>query len=98
MSLLPGANCPAITIDNLIQYSLASLKWIPCSQITDIEPTQIDNIYYANSYGEILVFFGNSEECTPTRVSEFARIYTIYIIVLISSEDIPNGFIHATNS
>ena len=38
-------------IDSLIQSSLESknkylrleLEWIPCSQITDIKPTQIDN-------------------------------------------------------
>ena len=92
MSLLPGANSPAITIDDLIKYSLASLEWIPCSQITNIEPTQIDNIYYANSYGEILVFFGNSEECTSTRVIEFARIYSLSIYDFYNRNNDTNKF------
>src|SRR6185437_5766754 len=81
-------------IDNLAQSSLESedkglrLEWIPCSQITDIEPTQIiDNVHYATrkdtDNGEvrkmmiILVLLGSKEECTPTLVSEFARIYSL---------------------
>src|SRR6185437_17038131 len=76
------ANNPAI--DNLVQSSSESehnsgLEWIPCSDITDIEPTQIDNAYYAvhNDYKIILVFLGSSEECTPALVSQFARIYSL---------------------
>ena len=49
MSLASGAvNNPAI--DNLVQSSLESenknlrLEWIPCADITDIEPTQIDDV------------------------------------------------------
>src|SRR6185369_2724654 len=65
-------------------------KWIPCSKITDIEPTQINNVYctthndvddYYYYYGGdnkiILLLLGSSEECTPTLVSEFARIYSL---------------------
>src|SRR5437763_16682226 len=80
-------------INNLVQASLESerykLEWIPCSQITHIEPTRIDNVYYA-TYKEtrcypyrveetmiLLLLLGSSEECTPTLVSEFARIYSL---------------------
>ena len=59
------------------------LGWVPCSQITDIEPTQIDNVYYDDGDSDettiTLIFLGNSEECTPTLVSEFARIYSLPI-------------------
>src|SRR6185312_5074299 len=76
------------TINNLVETSLESedkdlrLKWIPYEEITDVEPTQIDNVYYANYYGDfdyyiILIFLGSDEECTPTLVSEFARIYSL---------------------
>ena len=80
-------------IDNLIQSSQESekeglkLEWIPFSQIIDIKPTRIDNVYYAirktgyNYQVEetpmMLVCLGNSEECTVTLVSEFARIYSL---------------------
>ena len=73
-------------IDSLIQSSLESknkdlrLGWIPYEEITDIVSTQIDNVYYARHYGNrmMLVCLGNNEEeCTPTLVSEFARIYSL---------------------
>src|SRR5581483_1643872 len=78
-------------IDNLVQSSLESehdlrLKWIPCSEITDLalESTPTDAIYYASHKGTYryglpltLVFLGNSEECTPTLVSEFTKIYSL---------------------
>src|SRR5690348_33661 len=74
-------------IDNLIQSSFSpeneqKLEWIPCSQITNINPTQIDNVYYAihkQTYGRVkkmmimLLCLGNSKECTVTLVSKFAR-------------------------
>jgi len=77
-------------IDDLIQ-SLASkqeLRWVPCScaEFTKIKPSHIDNVYYATEYQIarcsiynkiILVLIGSSKECTPTRVSEFARIYSL---------------------
>jgi len=83
MSLVPGVNNPAI--DNLVQSSLESedkylrLEWIPCSEFINIKPTQIDNVYYAGRDGVkiMLLCLGNSEECTPTLVSEFARIYSL---------------------
>src|SRR6185312_10476749 len=81
MSLVPGVNNPAI--DNLVQSSLESenaysrLEWIPCSDITDIEPTQVDNVYYTTYHHYMLVCLGNSGECTQTLVSEFARIYSL---------------------
>src|SRR6185503_9781503 len=77
-------------IDNLIQSSLSpeskhKLEWIPCSQITNIKPTQIDNgnVYYAirkqavKETTIVLLCLGSSEECTPTLVSEFAKIYSL---------------------
>src|SRR6185369_2241897 len=81
------------TIDSLIQSSLESeneylrLEWIPQSQITDIEPTEIDNVYYAIRKQTSIVkveettitlsLLGSSEKCIPTLVSEFARIYSL---------------------
>ena len=74
------------TINNLVETSLESekeylrLKWIPYEEITDVEPTKIDNVYYANRKDDddiILIFLGSDEECTPTLVSEFARIYSL---------------------
>src|SRR6185437_11603116 len=80
-------------IDNLIQSSLSpeskhKLEWIPCSQITNIKPTRIDNVYYAirkqtedndqvKETTITLILLGSNEECTPTLVSEFARIYSL---------------------
>src|SRR5947209_4831284 len=73
-------------IDKLVQSSSGSenesytLRWIPCSQITDVESSQVCAVYYASRYHYnkiILVFLGNSEECTPILVSEFARIYSL---------------------
>src|SRR5438874_2655661 len=72
-------------INNLVQVSLESkneylrLEWIPCSRIADIEPTQIDNVYSGrvDKTPMTLVFLGSSEKCTPTLVSEFARIYSL---------------------
>ena len=91
MSSAPGVvkdiHNPAI--DNLIQFSLESenkrlsLEWIPCSEITDIKSTPIDAVHYAirkKTFNETLITLislGNSEECTPTLVSEFARIYSL---------------------
>ena len=74
------------TINNLVQASLECenehlrLEWIPWSQITEIESTQIDNVYYAilNGRDKIMVLsLGIGKECTPIFVSEFARIYSL---------------------
>ena len=82
MSLVQRVNNPAI--DNLVQSSLGSeyglrLEWIPYEEITCIKPTQVDNIHYARHYNDkiMLLCLGNNEECTPTLVSEFARIYSL---------------------
>src|SRR6185312_6463669 len=89
MSLASGVvNNPAI--DNLVQSSLESehdlrLEWIPYEKFTDIKPTQIDNVYCASRrHYEIiftneitLIFLGNNKECSPTLVSELARIYSL---------------------
>src|SRR5438105_1174688 len=74
-------------IDNLVESSLESekellrLKWIPCSDITDMVPTPTNAIYYASRKHELKgtmhLLLGNNEECTPTLVSEFARIYSL---------------------
>src|SRR6185369_13031959 len=89
MSLASEVNNPAI--DNLVESSLESqsedlrLEWIPCSDITDIELTPTDAIYYASRKqpGEVkettimLSLLGSSKECTPALVSEFARIHSL---------------------
>src|SRR6185369_5304489 len=89
MSLASGTvNNPAI--DSLIQSSLESeneylrLKWIPYEEFTNIKLTPTDAIYYASRNkpdgkvkGTMLLLLGSSEECTPTLVSEFARIYSL---------------------
>ena len=75
-------------IDSLVQSSFDD-GWIPCSEITGIRPSQVDDaVYYAIRKYEIysgkmsemmimLLLLGSSEECTPTLVSEFARIYSL---------------------
>ena len=76
-----------------MQFSLENehkgkLTWIPCSDIDDIKSSQIDNVHYAvrkqtllggtfKKVGIILLSLGNDETCTPTFVSEFARIYSL---------------------
>ena len=86
MSLASEVNNPAI--DNLVQSSLPNelgqiLKWIPCEEITNMEPTQSDNVYYAIRNNDdvgmtiMLLLLGSDETCTPTLVSEFARIYSL---------------------
>src|SRR6185503_17326907 len=69
-------------LNYLVQSTNNKLEWIPCSQITDIEPTQIDAIYYAvhngwESISIMLLRLGDNEECTQTLVSEFARTYSL---------------------
>ena len=50
MSLASEVNNPAI--DNLVKSS-GRLEWIPCSDITDIEPTPTNAIYYASRKHEL---------------------------------------------
>src|SRR5690348_3795436 len=64
-------------INDLIQSSWDKLGWISYYQINDIKPTEIDNVYHTSRHGEMLLCLGNNEECTPTLVSEFARIYSL---------------------
>src|SRR6185312_6513417 len=72
-------------IDSIIQPALPNslqLVWIPLSNITDIKPSQIDSVYYAgqksnHSAAIVLILLGSEETCTPTFVSEFARIYSL---------------------
>src|SRR6185312_16325988 len=87
MSLTSEVNNSAI--DKLIQASLKSeykLKWILCSEITDITSSPMHNVYYAiRKYKPyycdddkiMLLSLESNEECTPTVVSEFARIYSL---------------------
>ena len=81
MSLIKDIQHPVI--DNLIATSKKPLEWIPYEKITNIESSQIENVYYAihkdNFYETkiMLQLVGSSEECTPTLVSEFARIYSL---------------------
>src|SRR6185312_17146192 len=88
MSLVQGINNPAI--DNLIQSSLSNeddgrFEWIHYEEITNIKPTQIDNVCYATRKYTLevvegmMLCLGNSGECTQTLVSEFARIYSLPI-------------------
>ena len=84
MSLVPDVNYNPV-LDDLVQSSYVNeydkLEWIPYSKVTDIRPSSIDNVYcarYDNYFSKIiLVLLGSSEECTPTLVSEFARIYSL---------------------
>src|SRR6185312_17358620 len=61
MSLVLGVNNPAI--DNLVQSSLESkdedlrLEWISWWKITNIEPTQIDNVHCAHRYNDKIMLF-----------------------------------------
>ena len=84
MSLVPGFNNQAL--DDLIQSSLKrenKLKWIPYKELISIEPTRIDNVYYASRRESIdvsdimLILVGRSEECTSTLVSELDQIYSL---------------------
>ena len=94
MSLVSGVKDTHSAIDSLIQSSLESkneelrLEWIPYEEISDIESTQIDNVYYAsrkqtrdngkvNEMRIMLLSLGSSEACTSTLVGEFARIYSL---------------------
>src|SRR5207237_1116773 len=53
------------------------------SQSTNIESSQIDNVYYAickhdgDGVYETMIMLGNDEICTPALVSEFARVYSL---------------------
>jgi len=81
-----------LTIDRLIQSSLSNdynerFEWIPFSDITDIKQSQFDTVHYAIwltlRSGEVyetnimLLLVGKDEICTPTFMSEFARIYSL---------------------
>ena len=87
-------------LDDLIQSSSESeheLKWVPHEEIVDIEPTQIDSVYYYDIHKQTVIMLGNSEECTQTLVSEFARIYSLSTCKDDKDvSDIPNGLRSAT--
>ena len=88
MSLVSDVN---YNLDNLVQSCLKgehAVEWIPYSEITDIKPSPTDAIHNAmrketlndGTVDEtlvILLYLGNSEACTSTFVSEFARIYSL---------------------
>src|SRR5437870_13530311 len=83
MSLAPEINNPAL--NNLIQSSLESehdlrLEWFLYTDIVKIDSTQFDNVYGAFSFNNVIVVvlvLVSSGECTPTLVSEFARLYSL---------------------
>ena len=85
-------------IDNFVQSSLESenkdlrLEWIFCSEFTDKEPIQIDNVYYASRKQTtiMLLSLGNNEICTPILVSEFARNKTVFYYLNLSDPLIIN--------
>jgi len=85
-SLALEVNNPVI--DNLVKSSLENedkrlrLEWISYEEITNIEPTPIDNVYNGSCNNGadkkiMLLCLGNSEECTETFANEFARIYSL---------------------
>ena len=67
---------PYSTRSSLKSYGLESIDF---SRLTEIKPTQIDNVYYTIDHDAevILLLLGSSEECTTERVGEFARIYSL---------------------
>src|SRR6185369_15914564 len=67
---------PYSTRSSLKSYGLESIDF---SRLTEIKPTQIDNVYYTIDYDAevMLLLLGSSEECTTERVGEFARIYSL---------------------
>ena len=86
MSLVPGVKYNS-AIDDLVQASLKNasykLAWIPYEKITDIKSSPMDKVYYAickrndNDDDVMMLCLGINETCTPTLVSEFARIYSL---------------------
>jgi len=80
MSLSLSAVIINPAIDNLVQSSYRyvdnyyRLEWIPYEEITDIEPTQIDNVYYAIR--------------KQARYSDTVDETTIILLSLGSSEDV----------
>src|SRR6185312_5019032 len=88
------------TIDNLIRAS--SKEWIPYSEITDIQSSPIDAAVYNATRKQtlpsgkvdekmiMLLCLGSDEICTPTLVSEFARIYSL--TVHDSNDDVDHKF------
>ena len=75
-------------VDPDLVQSYLGLRWIPCSETTDIVSSPMDNVYYAiykrtldgdgvEEMTIMLSLLGNVEICTPTVVSEFARIYSL---------------------
>src|SRR5205823_9860459 len=81
MSLASEVN--NLAIDNLVESSLESknedlrLKWISCSDITNMEPTPTNASRKHELKGTMHLLLGSSEECTPAFVSEFARIHSL---------------------
>ena len=67
-----------------MNMNIIKAQQIHYSEITDIKSSQIDNIRYAiykqsccNEVDVMLLSVGSIEECTPTYMSEFARIYSL---------------------
>jgi len=80
-SLESDVGCPPI--EHLIKSSENCLKWIPYSELLDIDPIQNftnQPLYYATLRDEVeimLFLLGTSNKCTQEFIDECARIYTI---------------------
>ena len=98
-------------IDNLVQSSLESededlrLEWIPCNEITNIEPTQIDNVHYAHRYSDkIMLLYAletaeNVHKHLLVSLLEYTHFqHTSTGMIAGNIDDIPIGFTVATNS
>ena len=71
-----------LIIDSLLISEDYNVKWIPSSEFTSIESSQNaadETISYAQHGDDkrMLLLLGNDDKCTPTLVSEFARIYSL---------------------
>ena len=97
-------NSPAI--DNLVQSSLKSenkdlrLEWIPWSEITDIESSQIDNVYYVICKQPIinLEIMKFAHQHLWVSLLEYTHFqHTSTTMMSVNLDDIPNGLAVATN-
>ena len=81
LSLDADVGCPPI--EHLIKSSENYLKWIPYSELQDIDPIQNSTnqpLYYATIRDEVeimLFLLGPSDKCTQEFIDDCARIYTI---------------------
>ena len=83
------------------------LEWIPCSQITDIEPTQIDNVYSAIRWKKTTIMLSllglevmrYVHQRLRVSLPEYTHLqHTSTIMMSVNIDDIPNGLVIAMNS